>query len=366
MENLKRNFLGVLLLIFVITMSCNKEKPVADSDGLQFSPPRAGTPTTRPRLISSNGSASGRVSDVVVSNQLFAFSGNNLYRIQTDNATYTLIGVDWGGTEAAQAIGEDLFAVQGDHLWKCNLRNETCIDLGAAWSGTTFLTGSVDLYGVQGGAIWKVNTTNGQWARLGSNNWNFVTEFAYIDDYPGNLIVSEGTSYLLQPPPFWQTLGTWRIPGSGVRRRISDKKIKPYTIPSPPQFSVDFFADNQYYATPGLFGVYRGANEDNGRIVRSYLYSDYYEVVSLKDPSNPELGKDWTNATDIAWTRYTRSNVPRSKSIWILKDGLIYRLKQAEASTLYTGNVIVNPQGAVYETVNGLTGVYKITSNQAR
>jgi hypothetical protein len=355
MENLKKNLLRVSLLIFVIAMSCSTEKPVEDSDGLQFSPPRAGTVTTNPRLIKSSASASGKTSAVPVANQLFAFAGNNLYRIQSDDASSTLIGVDWGGTEAATIMGTNLFAVQGGHLWRCDLVNANCVDLGAAWGGTTQLTcDNSFVYGVQGGAIWKV-ATNGAWAQLGRANWSGTTGLAYSSSSIW------GAGLFAQ-----QSFGTmWFVnPSNGSRINTGSPAIYPYLIPNPPS-SVNWSGGTSN--SPGYFGAYQSGNVDPGKMVRHALNGTYYEVVGITDPFAPALGRDWLNSTDIAWTNFNNS-----KSIWILKNGQIYRLRNSPSATdLYRGNVtVVQPSpgvfNAVYEVVGGISGVYQIISNQTR
>ena len=357
MENLKKNLLRVSLLIFVIAMSCSTEKPVEDSDGLQFSPPRAGTVTTNPRLIKSSASASGKTSAVPVANQLFAFAGNNLYRIQSDDASSTLIGVDWGGTEAATIMGTNLFAVQGGHLWRCDLVNANCVDLGAAWGGTTQLTcDNSFVYGVQGGAIWKV-ATNGAWARLGNGDWSGTTGLAYSSSsiWGAGLFAQEGGAMW-----FVNTRnGSWIDTGNYP-------PISPYIIPSPPS-AVQFFSLSS--TTPGYFGVYfQGSSQGReAKIVRHSLNGFTVEIVSITDAFAPSLGADWIGATDLAWTNFNNS-----KSIWIVKNGQIYRLKNSPSATeLYTGNVtVIQPSPgvftAVYETVSGISGAYQIISNQTR
>ncbi len=357
MENLKKNLLRVSLLIFVVAMSCSTEKPVEDSDGLQFSPPRPGTPTTNPRLIKSSGSTSGKTSAVPVANQLIAFAGTNLYRIQSDDASSTLIGVDWGGTEAATILGNNLFAVQGGHLWRCDLVNENCVDLGAAWGGTTQLTcDNSFIYGVQGGAIWKV-ATNGAWAQLGSANWSGTTGLAYSSSS------NWGAGLFAQ-----QSFGTmWFVNTSnGVRTNTGNPYLYPYIIPNPPS-AVQFTTISS--SSPGFFGNYNQSSTQGleGKIVRHSVNGAVAEIVSLTDPALPNLGKDWSSATDMAWT-----SLNNSKSIWIVKNGIIYRLRNGSSTpNNYFANVsISNPSpgvyNAVYEVVNGLTGVYQIISAQTK
>ena len=320
MKKLRVVSVQLLTLVFFF-IGCQQEK-VNKTDEL-FAPPRIGTPTSSPRLISSS---TGRTSAVAVQSQLFAFAGNNFYRIQSDDKTSTIIGVDWAGTEAATVMNGNLYAVQGGHLWKCNLTSTNCVDLGAAWGGTSFLTNDGSfIYGTQGGRIWKVNT-NGGWAQLGIGDWGGSTEMGYSHGGGTNWPATPAGLYVRQGGRLWN-VNTQN--GNWIDFGISS--LSPYTIPNP---------------RPSGNNVSYGIL--NGRLVES--------IITVNSTTNAVVtpNQDWYTASDVSWTQFKNPTL-NSNNIWVLRDSQIHHFRVAGGFTWpYTYQGVVP----------SLSGVYKIVSQQ--
>ncbi|MFM7858844.1 MAG: hypothetical protein ACKO96_44695 [Flammeovirgaceae bacterium] len=316
-------------VILMLVIGCNKEQPVNSlSQELKFSAPRAGTPTTFPKLISSSGEKGGRISAVPIGSQLFAFAGSNLFRIHTDDRSYSVIGVDWNGTEAATIMSGYLFAVQGGHLWRCDLSSTNCVDLGAAWGGTSSLTNDGSfLYGIQGGRIWKVNF-NGGWAQLGNGSWRAGWIACNRSTNPPSLLVT-------QPDGFWWQVNTSN--GSWVNRFGND--VWPYVFPDPPSATL--------LGQPGMFAV----SLFNQRPIVAKRVPP--SSIGANDYIAPGDLTSYSTARDIAWTSYGNT----SKSIWVLNGDQIFQL----TANINAFNYF--PMGA---TITGLSGVYQIVSQQSR
>ncbi len=310
-----------MFFLALIVVSCQQEKVTTHETEEEFSPPRIGTPTTNPRLISS---ASGRTSAVAVESQLFAFGGSSLYRIQSDDKSTTMIGVDWAGTEAATIMSGNLYAVQGGHLWRCNLTSTNCVDLGAAWGGTSFLTNDGSfIYGIQGGRIWKVNT-NGGWMQLGIGDWTGSSEMSFniggsFNSAPSGLYVSQGGKL-------------WNVntqTGNWIDFGISS--LNPYTTPNPRPFSNDV-----------SYGIL------NGKLVQSQI------IVNSVTWAEITTSPDWYGTTDVSWSQFKDPTL-NSNNIWVLKNGQIHHFRvNGGFGWPYTY------QG----TVANLSGIYKLVSQK--
>jgi hypothetical protein len=261
---------------------------------------------------------------VGVGNQLFALEGDYLYRIYSDTREVELLGTGWSGTEAVTVFSGYLYGVQAGRLWKCNLTTATCADIGPNWEGTSFLTNDGSyIYGIQGNRLWKVQQ-NGSWQQLGNGEWGAATEMSFSN----NPVVPSGVSvpylYIQHGGTIYRVnkdLGTWSTFGSST--------INPYTHP---------VSDIRNRNTSFL-GIL------DGRFVRQNTGTG-----SLTNLSSAI----WHGAIDISWVQFGSNYVSH---VYILHGSQIHEYEED----------IINPDNWVYKgTIPGLTGVYKIVSQQAR
>jgi hypothetical protein len=258
----------------------------------------------------------------LVQHQVFAFDGDNLYRVHSDTRETEYMGSGWSGTEAATVHSGNLFAVQGGHLWRCNLTTGVCVDIGANWSGTSFLTNDgTSVYGIQGNALWKVNT-NGGWSQLGIGEWGGSTEMGFSSTIDALFIVHGGTLWQVH-----KSNGTWIDKGS--------VGVNPLVMP--------------HHSFSGGCGSCIIGIESFGSVI----------TFDLLQPGlvGNQTNYIWSGSTDISYTRFTPSGttVPLD-NVFILKNGQVHHYQKSVPMTSGTYAY----QGAV----PGLTNTYKIASTQ--
>lgn len=300
----------ISLFLFVIFTAC-QEKELEEKQ-----------PPNLSYLKQEAAPANGRVA---VKHQLFAFQGDQLFRVHSDTREVELVGTGWSGTEAATAFNGNLYAVQGGRLWRCSMSTGTCADLGPNWGGTSYLTNDNNshVYGIQGNRLWKVNASNGTWAQLGNGEWGPSTEMSFTNHpvvesgvaVPYLYVQYGGTIYRVN-----KDLGSWTTFGNSA--------INPYTHP----------VGDLYNRNTSFIGIL------NGQLVRQNTGTGSLTTYS------PAI---WHGATDIAWTQYRAANGVDMSNIFILHGSQIHHYqKDVFSSWAYQG------------AVPGLTSVYKVVSIQ--
>ncbi len=262
-------------------------------------------------------------STIAVQHQLFAFQGDDLFRVYPNTREVEHLGSGWSGTEAATIYNNNIFAVQGGHLWRCNLTNYNCVDLGPDWEGTSFLTNDLDgnLYGIQGGKLWKVNSNNGSWIQLGVGEWGGSTELSFRKLDNSLLIQHGGVTWKVN-----RNNGTWIDLGT------STSSFNPLVTP--------VLFEYTYAISAGKL-VYRYIGGGGGG-----------EITSAQ----------WEGASDIAWILYNDPGMNCGASycnvneIFILKQSNIHHLRKGVSPNIYSWNNM--------SPVPGLSNVYKIVSSQ--
>jgi hypothetical protein len=264
----------------------------------------------------------------------FAFSGDNLYKIDSRNHSITLVGNGWSGTESATVFNNYIFAVQGGHLWKCNLYNGVdCEDLGANWYGTPHLTNDDEhLYGIQGNRLWKV-TQNGGFTQLGNGEWGGETSLNYTHGVNGQNNQFHQTSHLYIS---WGG-SLWRVNRTnGSWNELAQTGLHPMIMPH--------WAGGHDYTFLGV----------NGSQFWSYGIPPF-------QPSFINSTNNWSGATSIALTAgYEDPNLCATcdpQNIYVLINGTIHYLRDSDSP--WTNR-------AYQGTVAGISNVYLLTSHLAR
>jgi hypothetical protein len=260
--------------------------------------------------------------------QIYAFAGDNLYRVHPDTREVQFLGSGWSGTEAVTVLAGNIYGVQGGHLWRCNLTTESCVDLGPNWGGTTALTndGTGWIFGAQGGRIWKVNPGTGQWAQLGIGDWIGVTDMGFSRDLNGvrRLLVEIGEGlYQVEP-----NNGTWTL--------IYGNSHSPYVTHAPfvcPNWN-ETDLDGKFFFT----GISGG--------VVTYLWRDSMHGGQSTVANSSNL----VGITDVTYVQFQSG----SRDMFALRNGTIDQLRTTPSF----------PDRFDFIGTVGLSGVYKITSQQ--
>src|SRR5687768_9986762 len=106
----------VILLCLLILLGCeqNEIKTVKPPPNLAGIKP--GSVSLEGDDVESGRSATNGLVDADL--RMFAFQGDDLYRINPYDRTVQWAGNNWGGTQGATIAAHLIYAVRQDHLWR--------------------------------------------------------------------------------------------------------------------------------------------------------------------------------------------------------------------------------------------------------
>lgn len=316
MKNTEQFFCKVVLifLVIILVVGCEQEESV-----VQRMPPNLSGVIANSEI--ERNPANGRVA---VSDQLFAFKGDNLYRVHADTREVEFYGNGWSGTEAATVVNGNIYGVQGGHLWRCNLTTTVCADLGPNWGGTSFLTHDYSgyLYGIQGGKLWKVNATSGAWSQLGIGDWGDATELTYV----------HSTGWLF-------------IKWGGYTFRVSR-------------------SNGSWEQLAGLDPMIHWVSRNTGEVTWG-IEDGVLKWVELDGGGGNILSAaEWAGSTDLAFANYESQDPQTECGISSCTISNYFIIKDTELHHLKIG--ILPSRGTLYNLgpIPGMAGTYLIVSNE--
>lgn len=316
MKHLSAITTRVALFVLVILLGCQQD----DERNIKISPKLGPNLDGLIKEQAENPNAR-----VLVQHQLFAFEGDNLYRVHSDTREVQYLGSGWSNTESATILNGFLYAAQVGHLWKCNLTSGAITDLGNYWDQTPFLTNDgSSLFAIQVGLLWKINPSNGNFVAIGPCGWDNSTEMAF-----SHAIGSGGTLFIEQIGRIWTA-----DKNTGNCADYSAAVSNPYTFPHP---------------SGGACGSCMITIHD-GRLI-TYDLAQPVILVHYQSPAA------YAGATDISYTHYS----PTGSSVAIHN---VFILKDSQISHLAKTGSPIDDEYDLQGIVPGLNNVYKIVSTQ--
>ncbi len=317
----------IILLCLAVLLGC-EEKELKEIKAVRPPPNLSGIAKRNVPMqgnVENEAARIGSNANVEVGSQLFAFQGDNLYRIHPDTRAVEFYGSGWAGTQSATVMGETwLFAVVANHMWRADMKYGTVEDFGCCWDNTNLLTndgvGGL-VYAIQSQYLLKFPpyTYSHNWTIVGTGDWTGSSDmsFSRYNSARQLFIYWESQVWVVNP-----TTGTWT--GLGVH---PNGIIHPYTT------------DNVLNRTYGI---------QAGKLVSSTTYPGPYSPTYPNAHLTSLTTAQWSGATDISLVY--RNN---QYEVFILKNSQIHHLKMTNPITNMT-------------PIPGLNSVYRIVSNNGR